>query len=155
MFLTVCTTVSTLYNTKKLGFYSECMGRQEEFLFSLPNFFEERPYTVNRIDLPFLSPYRIFINLQTFSFVFIVPIFYTLIYIFRKHHDLRITGNKRIDKMRNKKTLIANICQEVEMDYIYKTLFKARLLILIWNAMVFKLNLDIISLKKLFPTMNI
>ena len=92
MILTAATMFSTLYNVKKLGFYSECMGRQVEFLLLLPNFFEERPYEVNRIDLPLLSPFRMLLNLQNLAFVLIVPLFYTLIYRFRKNHDKRITG---------------------------------------------------------------
>ena len=94
MYLTAATTVFTLYNARKLDFYSECMGRQEEFLFNLPNFFEERTYKVNRIDLPMLSPFRVFINTQMLSFIFVVPILYAFIYKFRKKHDMRIAGKK-------------------------------------------------------------
>ena len=98
MLLTAATMMSTLYNVKKMGFYSECMGRQEEFLYTLPNFFEGRPYNHNRIDLPLSNPYRIFINIPMLTNIFIVPIFYTLIYRFRKHHDLRIAGKDKMLK---------------------------------------------------------
>ena len=83
-----------MYNARKHHFYSECMGRQEEFLFSIPNFFKERTYRVNRIDLPLLSPYRLFINIQMLGFVFVVPILYALIYRFRKKHDMRMNGKE-------------------------------------------------------------
>ena len=86
--------MSSLYNARKLDFYSECMGRQEEFLFSIPNFFEEKTYRVNRIDLPILSPYRLFINIQMLGFVFVVPILYALIYRFRKKHDMMMNGKE-------------------------------------------------------------
>lgn len=86
----------TLYNARKMAFYSECMGRQEEFLFSLPNFFDERPYKVNRIDLPLLDPYRFFINIPMLTCFFIVPIFYILIFRFRKQHDMTIAGENTL-----------------------------------------------------------
>ena len=92
MYLTASTMVSTLYNATKLDFYSECMGRQEEFLYTLPNFFEKRSHKVNRIDLPFISPYRLFINVQMLAFVFVIPVLYASIYRFRKNHDKRING---------------------------------------------------------------
>ena len=92
LYLPAATMVSTLYYATKLNSYSRCMGKQEQFLYKLPNFFEERSYPINWIDLPFLSPYRIFIYLQTISFVFIVPMLYASIYRFRKNHDMTFNG---------------------------------------------------------------
>ena len=85
---------STLYNSSKPDFYNECMGRQEQFLYSVPNFFKEKTYQANRINLPLLSPYRLFINIKMLAFVVIIPVLYALIYKFRRNHDMQITGKK-------------------------------------------------------------
>ena len=83
--------ITTIFYLKKLDMFLLCMGKEEQFLFQIPHFFED-PSSGTEIKLPLLNPFRLSFNVIAFSFVFIVPMFYFLIYKFRKSQTNAVQG---------------------------------------------------------------
>ena len=68
-----------------------CMGKEEMFRFDLDNFFEQSMGGMG-IQLTFFHPFRLSVNMSIFSFIFVAPILYNMIFKFRKKQDTNIQG---------------------------------------------------------------
>ena len=71
--------------------FLDCMGRGEWFLFDLENPFLPFDGGV-AIKLGFFNPFRLSTNIVAFAFIFVVPVFYFKIFLFRKKQDSSVQG---------------------------------------------------------------
>ena len=83
--------VATFFHLWKIRFFCLCMGGEEQFLYQTSDFFADSSFG-SSFKLPFLHPFRLSFNIIAFSFVFIVPVFYFLIYRFRDSHTSTVPG---------------------------------------------------------------
>ena len=83
--------ITTSFYLNKIRLFLICMGKEERFLFEVSDFFENSSSGTS-IKLSFLHPFRLCFNFIAFSFVFIVPFFYFLIYKFRNSQTTSVQG---------------------------------------------------------------
>ena len=83
--------ITSSFYFNKIRLFLICMGKEERFLYEVSDFFENSSSGIS-IKLPFLHPFRLCFNFIAFSFVFIVPFFYFLIYKFRNSHTTTVQG---------------------------------------------------------------
>ena len=91
VFVPVIYGVSTAFYLNKTRLFLICMGQEESFSFEISDFFENSSFGTS-LKLPFLNPFRLTFNVIAFSFVFVVPFFYFLIYKFRKSQTSTVQG---------------------------------------------------------------
>ena len=74
-----------------------CMGRMEQFYYHLRFPFSNQIGGAG-ITLKFFHPFRISVNVFTFSFFIVVPVLYSRIFKFRKSQDELISGKTIINQ---------------------------------------------------------
>ena len=84
--------ITTSFYLNKIRLFLICMGKEERFLYEVSDFFENSSSGTS-IKLTFLHPFRLCFNFIAFSFVFIDPLFYFLIFKFRNSHTTSVQGN--------------------------------------------------------------
>ena len=84
--------VATFFYLRKVRIFCICMGGEEQFLFDTSDFFANFQFG-SSFKLPFLNPFRLSFNIIAFSFVFVVPSFYFLIYKFRDSQNSSVPGD--------------------------------------------------------------
>ena len=93
--LTVCLSVGlgviSLFYKESINIFLLCMGKEERFKFDVENFDQRFPGG-SGIKLTFFHPFRLCVNLAVFSFIFVVPILYHMIFKFRRKQDRSIQG---------------------------------------------------------------
>ena len=90
--------IAAVPNLSKLRMFLICMGKEERFLFETSDFFANSKFG-SSFKLPFMNPFRLSFNIIAFSFVFVVPSFYFLIYKFRDSQNSSVPGD--IDKKKD------------------------------------------------------
>ena len=97
VWITILYGVTTFFYLRKVRIFCICMGGEEQFLFETSDFFANSKFG-SSFKLPFLNPFRLSFNIIAFSFVFVVPSFYFLIYKFRDSQNSSVPGD--IDRKR-------------------------------------------------------
>ena len=83
--------IAAVPNLSKLRMFLICMGKEERFLFETSDFFKHSKFGIS-FKMPFLNPFRLSFNVTAFSFMILVPMFYFLIFCFRKSQTSSIQG---------------------------------------------------------------
>ena len=75
----------------KIRIFCICMGAEEQFLFKTTDFLLNVSFG-SSFKLSFLHPFRLLFNIIAFSFIFVVPVFYFIIYKFRDSQSSTVPG---------------------------------------------------------------